>query len=187
MIVFDCDGFLRSLAWDQHGKCHIILRLKVDPKQRVHPIPLITFDIFTNEYHREDVGGDKRGPMMIPEPLYFGCWQQPGHFLWQVGMRKIYGQYKSFTHRLETKFDGTLCPSDTDVEGLAALHILFSHREDCITALAFWDRSVDKRGGCNSVFFLPGRMFFDEAVKAAREAFPEVFARFNFSVVRDHP
>lgn len=51
VIVFDCDGFLRSLAWDRHGKCHTIIRLKVDPKQRTHPIPLITFDLFTNEYH----------------------------------------------------------------------------------------------------------------------------------------
>jgi hypothetical protein len=65
--------------------------------------------------------------------------------------------------------------------GEALLH----HRERAgvtWTALAFWDRSVDDRYGSNSVFILRGALSFEEAVTLAREQFPEVWARFSFTV-----
>lgn len=51
------------------------------------------------------------------------------------------------------------------------------------TALAMWDRSVDTRGNCLSVFFLRGEYTFATGLAAARDAFPTIFARFTFPIV----
>jgi len=73
--------------------------------------------------------------------------------------------------------DGLL-PPEVETQGVARLH----HFNGC-TLLAFWDRTGDSRPGSNSVFFIPGRVLFDEAVEAARKAFPGIWRRFTFEVV----
>lgn len=45
------------------------------------------------------------------------------------------------------------------------------------TLLAAWDRSEDKRSGCTSTFAIQAELPPDEAMIAARYAFPKVFAR----------
>jgi hypothetical protein len=56
------------------------------------------------------------------------------------------------------------------------------------TALAFWDYSVDKRGGCNSVIFAPSlTITADELLAEAQRRFPQVFGRLPQPVVLKTP
>jgi hypothetical protein len=71
-----------------------------------------------------------------------------------------------------------MAPHHEQVQGHAALH-----QKDGWTAICFWDRSEDKRGGCNSNFFAHGIFTFDEMVQISKEIFPTVWARFNFPVI----
>lgn len=104
--------------------------------------------------------------------IYFGCHGGPGHYTWGPGMRRLVQRYGS---RDFTRFDGML-PSQTDTTPyVATLSRLGGWG---MSALAFWDYSVDSRGGCNSVFFLesltvtPG-----DFLEQAQAKFPEVFRR----------
>lgn len=51
------------------------------------------------------------------------------------------------------------------------------------TAVAFWDRTGDKRGASNTVFLARGDLTFSQLVRAAKHAWPEVWARFTFPVI----
>lgn len=74
--------------------------------------------------------------------------------------------------------DGRLQPDGPQREGVALVH-----HKDGWTALAFWDRSVDRRGGSSSTFLCEGTYAFDEMVEKARAAFPAIWARYRFPVV----
>jgi len=109
--------------------------------------------------------------------FYFGCVETAGHYMHNTHLRSVHevgdmpwGPYGQ---------DGKLPPQGgPQVEGQAMLH-----HKDGWTALSFWDRSVDTRGGCNSNFFFRGTYEFAEVVALARTAFPKVWARFQFDVV----
>lgn len=45
------------------------------------------------------------------------------------------------------------------------------------TIVAFWDRSGDPRGRCNSAFAVRGTSTFADVMRKAREAYPWVFER----------
>ncbi len=45
------------------------------------------------------------------------------------------------------------------------------------TIISWWDRSEDRRGGCNAVFFVRGYHLWTEALRRAREAFPREMKR----------
>jgi len=108
----------------------------------------------------------------MDEWLYFGCHNEPGHYLFKQGMRRAY-----FDKKLEklNLFDGKLPPQDS-VEGYVATISRLGGWG--LTALAFWDYSVDKRGGCNSIVFAPSMTIEPEAMLTeAQSRFPEVFSR----------
>lgn len=111
--------------------------------------------------------------MSAPRVLYFGCIGQPGHFMHGEDGRR---DYYAVTPWGKTP-DGTLCPEGKQVEGKALLH----HKAGW-TAISFWDRSVDGRGGCNSNFFVDRDLSFDEAVAISKERFPRIWSRFKFEV-----
>lgn len=123
---------------------------------------------------------------------YFGCWERPGHALHSSDGRTAYGATNPWGDGRRCVFDGKLPPTIPDPssyngkrecpQGHAAIH-----HKDGWTALAFWDRSVDNRGGCNSVFFIEGEHGFAEAVEIAESAFPRTWARLPFSVVPASP
>lgn len=112
--------------------------------------------------------------------FYFGCIGQPGHF-----MHAQEGKWGRETFRFTRDnpwgftVDGGLCPPGHETEGRAALH----HKDDW-TALAFWDRSVDRRGGSCSVFLASGEQTFDEMLALACARFPKVIARYKFEIVK---
>ena len=116
------------------------------------------------------------------EPLYFGCWGELGHYLWTTKHRQVRADVMrslpSFVGAYGGKLDGGFCPIDPkEPEGLCALAQI-----EGWTIVSFWDRSGDKRYKSNSNFLLPGTLGQQEALAAARAAFPALFARFPFDV-----
>jgi hypothetical protein len=108
---------------------------------------------------------------MITDWLYFGCYRRPGHYLFKPGMREPY----SPDMRKLLNFDGLLPPQNNGAGYVATVSRLEAWG---VTALAFWDYTVDSRGGSNSVFYAPSLTISpDRLLAEARERFPEVWAR----------
>lgn len=102
--------------------------------------------------------------------LYFGCHQQPGHYLFYEGMRRCGYSLDRLTH-----FDGKLPSQSSDQPYIATVSRLEGWG---MSALAWWDYSVDKRGGCNSVVFAPSLDIAPaDLVAEATQRFPQVFER----------
>jgi hypothetical protein len=118
---------------------------------------------------------------MTDDIYYFGCWREPGHFLRsREGVRHEHNLPADFPCPLNMLDGGFLPPKLPDVQGRATcVHL------NRWTILSFWDRSVDKRPGCNSAFIIRGYHTFSEAVRLAKERFPEVWGRFTFTVYED--
>lgn len=118
-------------------------------------------------------------PDELPDMLYFGCGNDGcvGHFFWQTDDHQF--GYREAKHALPWKqIDGALCPRlEDEPEGVASLH-----RRKGWTALAFWDRTVDRRPGSNSVFFAKGAQTFARMVELACFYFPKTWKRFSFAV-----
>ncbi len=113
----------------------------------------------------------------MTDTYYFDCIRQAGHYLWASDNGQAVSTRKSYNFWME-RLDGVLAPIGIgEKQGPTARHEMHGH-----TVLSFWDRSVDKRGACNSIFFVLGIMSFAEAVEMAREAFPEVFDRLGFEL-----
>lgn len=111
---------------------------------------------------------------MNSELFYFGCIRQAGHYLWINERQNVWDSSKlGINERLCSALDGAFCPSDM-TEG---------QRWVCSsvppwTIVAWWDRSVDSRPNCVSVFIAKG---FDgephRLLDVAKEIFPSVFLR----------
>lgn len=85
---------------------------------------------------------------MIPENLkswyYFGCRQRSGHYLFDARGKSPFLPDLTF-------LDGLLCPPDkTLYRGLVTRIPKLGY-----TSLAWWDQTVDKRPGSNSIIFSP--------------------------------
>ena len=111
---------------------------------------------------------------------YFGCIEQSGHYLWRTPREKA-GSVDA-TRWTRTGIDSGFAPPDSDEQGRALRHYVHGH-----TIVSFWDRSVDKRGACNSSFIMRGDHSFATVVAAARVAYPQVWARFPFEVIEVRP
>lgn len=126
------------------------------------------------------------------EVFYFGCLGEKGHFFHAPRRTRsdAYNLSQAAGAALgRSGLDGALCwnspRSDCDrydrrdeTEGLA-----FRTCHGGWTAVAFWDRSVDPRGACNSAFLVRGDLTFAQVIRASRHAWPQVWARFTFDVV----
>jgi hypothetical protein len=122
---------------------------------------------------------------MIKEWLYFGCHKQPGHYIHHVGM---FVHYDKHNERL-TRFDALLAPQE---QHLARFDALLAPQERIdpyvesvsriasfgVSALSFWDYSIDSRQGSNSTFFCPSMTISEvDMLEEAKRLFPEVFNR----------
>lgn len=111
---------------------------------------------------------------MMNQWFYFGCYREPGHYVFTEGMRGYTPPWGSSERNLN-RFDGMLPPQDSAEPYVATVTRLEGWG---LTALAFWDYSVDKRGGCNSVVFAPSLTITAEDLLAEAQArFPQVFGR----------
>lgn len=122
---------------------------------------------------------------------FFGCdGRTAGHYLYgrhksAAALREI---ERTIDHALGKSLDGALCWNSArqargydphnETEGRA-----FRTCRNGWTAVAFWDRTGDKRGASNTVFIAYGELTFSQVIRAAKHAWPEVWARFTFPVV----
>jgi hypothetical protein len=125
--------------------------------------------------------------------FYFGPWDRSGHYLHHEGGRSVRDHERgSLPWHEYSPCNGIDCclqpgcvwnngiwKHGPEIEGHALLH----HR-DGWTALSFWDRSVDTRGGCNSTYFAEGSFSFDEMVALAKERFAYRWNKMSFAVVQ---
>jgi hypothetical protein len=109
--------------------------------------------------------------MKVDQWLYFGCHREAGHYVFKEGMSHC-GDYQ--LTKL-SRFDGALPSQDNTAPYIATVTRLEGWG---FTALAFWDYSVDKRGGSNSVIFAPSLTIEPlELLDEARVRFYTVFER----------
>lgn len=121
--------------------------------------------------------------MTLPNQwLYFGCVDQVGHYLWDRYGKSGYSE--PWMRRLAC-FDGQLAPQWTNEPFVAVISRLGSYR---LTALSFWDNTVDKRPGSNSILFTPSLVCSPETMLlGATSQFPHIWKRFPVIVVVDPP
>lgn len=139
------------------------------------------------------IGGAKMPPI-----LYFGPYNEAGHYLCGPGGNHLprgaaarlgfptSGQ--NFYHELalSESIDGNYCPgyikgakqydrrTRPEVEGEARL----TH-ENGMTILGIWDRSVDKRGACNSTYIALGTYSFESMCKLCEAVYGERWRRLS--------
>jgi hypothetical protein len=112
---------------------------------------------------------------MSDEWFYFGCNTTPGHFLFNERMHHVYRYGDSNDAHPLGKFDGALCYPKKLGPYKVAISILGGVD---YTAFAFWDYTVDKRPGSNSIFFAPGRVEDVEFIRdEAFKRFPRIATR----------
>jgi hypothetical protein len=127
------------------------------------------------------------GRLPAVEAYYFGCWSDLGHYWHAVSPENAYTPAREIEARVPEamrhgRIDGGFCPghakgdpyrrSRPEVEGEAKL----SH-VDGWTVLGWWDRSVDKRGSCNSNVAAKGTHDFTTMSEIAKRRVPHVMAR----------
>lgn len=120
-------------------------------------------------------------PAKFPPVLYFGPWDQAGHYLCDRNGRHLYGEdplrfgFKNHRLGLSKGLDPCYCPgwlpagyerSRPEAEGEAKL----TH-EAGLTVLGIWDRSVDRRGGCHSTYIAIGTYSAEKMIKLCELAF----------------
>lgn len=124
-----------------------------------------------------------------PQMFYFGPWSESGHFLHDESGRLVRDAQRGDFPWSEGEIDSQLqphrdgcnkrsyCGCGSLPEGQALLY-----KKDGWTALCFWDRSVDKRPGCNSNYFARGDFTFAEMVEISKARFAYRWNRMNFAV-----
>lgn len=133
--------------------------------------------------------------MKAPRMVYFGPWDSAGHHFrdengWLFPEKYMAGfPFGHCSNRIPV--DCCLQPGcykdergkwrrdhSKEMEGHALLHHIKGW-----TALSFWDRSVDTRGGCNSTYFAEGEFTFEQIVEMAKTRFAERWNKMKFDVV----
>lgn len=109
--------------------------------------------------------------------FYFGPIGGVGHYFWLSD--------RTSTHDFKgkgpwgTSVDGRLAPPDNaEKEGEALIH-----HKDGWTAISFWDRTVDKRGGCSSTYLINDDLTFKEMAVLAEKTFPARWGAMEFEVI----
>ncbi len=105
--------------------------------------------------------------------VYFGCWNEAGHFLWEPGRRSLrdYDADKMFIPTA-SQLDGTklFLPSPEKV-GTGSLTFLPAPN---LTILAWWGNPWDKRGAVNSAIITNGNLDETEMWQRFAGYFPEL-------------
>jgi hypothetical protein len=124
--------------------------------------------------------------------FYFGPWERAGHFLWaENGGRVRDDQRNNFPWHEDSHTDGIDCQLQPGCRrddcgdwrhGLEKEGEALLHHKNGWTALSFWDRTVDTRGGCNSTYFAEGTFTFEEMVQMSSTRFKERWDKMGFLV-----
>ena len=139
---------------------------------------------------------------MTDRCFYFGCWNEPGHWLYIPGGRKWYSPEREleYCHGADGErlhIDASLAPRmhgngaiwwvakakdkwHRDVEGMNSREcpqgqFLLHYLTNGFTAIQWWDRCQgDKRGACNSTILREGEHTSAGMLAALAESFPHV-------------
>lgn len=112
----------------------------------------------------------------VPDVVFFGCMRgQSGHF-WSDS---------TFERREPFGIDGVFAPRkaggrEEAPQGVCRVVLVRGH-----TVVAWWDRSQDTRGGCNSALVARGVHSFASMVAAGKVKFPWAFERMKFALVEE--
>jgi hypothetical protein len=131
--------------------------------------------------------------MNDPVMFYFGPWDRAGHYLFDERGASVRQRPADFPWDEDSATNGIDCQLQPgcsrrdgdnrhgeEIQGRALLH----HKNGW-TAISFWDRSVDTRGGCNSTYFAKGTFTFDQMVEMAKRRFAERWSRMKFEVMEE--
>lgn len=88
--------------------------------------------------------------------LYFGCWDQPGHFLHDVDGRTIYEGYEDLPWGDGLMDSGLLKNGRVPDSPDGRVFWTCGGAKAFWYAFYWWDRSVDIRGACNSGIYVRG-------------------------------
>lgn len=146
------------------------------------------------------------GPQMTTndEFLYFGVWNQPGHYMHLPGGRTRH--YHPAEHHASYHIDGSLAPRETTPgtitfvsaargtverqriqycsEELPQGAFLLHKLDNGYTAIQWWDRSQgDRRGASNSTFLWRGDHSAEEMVAALAVQFPSVMRNLQSAAI----
>jgi hypothetical protein len=120
--------------------------------------------------------------------LYFGCWDRSGHFLHDINGSTVWHNYglPSDLPWDETVMDGGLLKNGKipDVPN-GKVYWTCGGSEAFWYAFYWWDRSIDKRGACNSGIYVRGFSWPEsrEAFEYGCSQFPFVIKRQKFELV----
>jgi hypothetical protein len=105
---------------------------------------------------------------------YFGCGDRAGHYLFPEGRQGTGGYGRPLLEYL-THLDGKLAPQ----LDRTCYRAVFSRLGAVgYTALSWWDKTVDQRGGSNSTIFAPTIVMTPvDLLAEGQKRFPWVFAR----------
>lgn len=136
----------------------------------------------------------------MAECFYFGCWNQPGHYIrsapgqrdlsYDERQKVVYyngdihidgslaprrdqrtGEFRWEGQRQQRDAQGRMIHTSECQQGQFLLHVL----DNGYTAIQWWDRCQgDKRGACNSTILLEGEHSADEMLAALHQHFPHV-------------
>lgn len=111
--------------------------------------------------------------------FYFGCIRDKGHYLWTSDSdnnwyaRQVAQTIPGLNYHVLEVMDGTFAPSGIGEEqGLYQESLV-----PPVRIVAWWDRSVDKRGACNSALIGYGYDSAEEMLDDAVVKFPSVMSR----------
>lgn len=136
--------------------------------------------------------------MSAPKVFFFGCWNEPGHYLHEPGGRVSWKLSDAIASAGDGRhIDGTLAPrinsagqvffaaqaaGDDNFRRFIYAgkespqgHFLRHRLPNGYTAIQWWDRCQgDKRGACNSTVLLEGDHTTEEMLAALAQHFPHV-------------
>jgi hypothetical protein len=125
------------------------------------------------------------GKVLGKAALYFGCWDQPGHFLHDPEGGHVWHPPSDFPWTERHMDSGLLANGEIKDDPTGRVYWTCGGDKAFWYAFYWWDRSGDRRGACNSGFYVRG-FGWPEAPAAfdyACAAFPRIVARQKYPLV----
>ncbi len=105
----------------------------------------------------------------IPQVAFFGCWDQPGHYIYDANGRTL----RSFGPFILESLDGVLLRHGSRIPGQVDLTCFKDY-----TVIAFVDQAVDRRPGSNGAFIVEGyALRRQQCWREAERVFPQIVQR----------
>jgi hypothetical protein len=124
----------------------------------------------------------EKGKALGRKALYFGCWDRPGHFLFDTSGLTVYERPRDLPWGDGLMDAGLLRNRKVQDTPTGKVYWTVGGEEALWYAFFWWDRSVDSRGACNSGFYVRGFGYPE-----AQAAFDYACARFPHVVRRQSP